>query len=59
MIKAVIIGCAHMHVNEVALYIHEEPAMQLAAFSDPEPAVLELTKTRYTRGWNIENVNFR
>lgn len=56
MIKAVIIGCAHMHVNEVALYIHEEPAMQLAAFSDPEPAVLELTKTRYTRGWNIENV---
>ena len=29
MIKAVIIGFAHMHVNEVALYISEQPDMEL------------------------------
>jgi len=29
MIKAVIIGFAHMHVNEIALYIHEQPDIEL------------------------------
>ena len=29
MIKAVIIGFAHMHVNEVALYISEQPDLEL------------------------------
>ena len=28
-IRAAIIGFAHMHVNEVALYIHNEPDMEL------------------------------
>ena len=56
MIKAVIIGCAHMHVNEVALYIHEESEMSLEAFADLKAETSELTQTRYTRAWNIENV---
>jgi len=56
MIKAVIIGFAHMHVNEVALYISEEESMSLAACADVKPEIEELTKTRYTRGWNIENI---
>ncbi len=56
MIKAVIIGFAHMHVNEVALYIHEAEGISLVACADLVPATAELTKTRYTRGWNIENV---
>ena len=56
MIKAVVIGFAHMHVNEVALYIHEESEMELVACADLVPETKELTKTRYTRGWNIENV---
>ena len=56
MIRAVIIGFAHMHVNEVALYISEEKSMELTACADVVPKVEELTKTRYTRGWNIENI---
>ena len=34
MIKAVVIGFAHMHVNEVALYISEQPDFELAAAAD-------------------------
>ena len=56
MIKAVIIGCAHMHVNEVALYIHEQSDMVLTAFCDTKPAVEDLPDTRYTRRWNINNI---
>ena len=56
MIKAVIIGFAHMHVNEVALYIHNEPDMELVAVSDTINPIKELPRTRYTRAWNIENV---
>ena len=56
MIKAVIIGFAHMHVNEVALYLKNESDIQLVACADIKPEIKELTKTRYTRKWNIENV---
>ena len=34
MIKAVIIGFSHMHVNEVALYISEQPSFELVAVAD-------------------------
>lgn len=56
MIKTVIIGFAHMHVNEVALYISETEGMELCACADIPPIEEELTKSRYTRGWNLENV---
>ena len=56
MIKAVIIGFAHMHVNEVALYIKNESDIDLVACADTRAEIKELTKTRYTRAWNIENV---
>lgn len=55
-IRAAIIGFAHMHVNEVALYIHNEPDMELVAVSDTKNSITELPKTRYTRAWNVENV---
>ena len=50
------IGFAHMHVNEVALYIHNEDNMELCAVSDTIPATPELSSSRYTRAWNINNV---
>ena len=56
MIKAVIIGFAHMHVNEVALYIHNEPDMELVAVSDTINDIVEIPTTRYTRAWNNENI---
>ena len=39
MIKAVIIGFAHMHVNEIALYISEQPDFELAGISDVKSGV--------------------
>lgn len=57
MIKAVIIGFAHMHVNEIALYIHEQPDISLVGCADVPAAVQEKTNARYTRSWNIKNVS--
>ena len=56
MIKAVIIGCAHMHVNEIALYITEAEGINLAAAADLVPDTPEIVKARYTRDWNKENI---
>ncbi len=56
MIRAVIIGTAHMHANEVALYIHEQDGIELVGCADLAPEVPELPKTRYTRAWNLENI---
>ncbi len=56
MIKAVIVGCAHMHVNEIALYISEQPGSELAAVADVAPKISENTDKRYTRAWNLNNV---
>ena len=55
-IRAAIIGFAHMHVNEIALYISEEENMELCACADISPKVRELSDSRYTRRWNIQNV---
>lgn len=55
-IRAVIIGFAHMHVNEVAKYISDEEDMILAAAADTKATVPEVPKTRYTRAWNKENI---
>lgn len=56
MIKAVIIGFAHMHVNEIALYIHEQEGIELVGCADVPPEIPEIVNSRYTRGWNMENV---
>ena len=56
MIKAVIIGCSHMHVNEVTQYISEHPEMELAAVADVPSTVEAIPGLRYTPLWNLENV---
>ena len=56
MIRSVIVGCAHMHVNEVALYIKEQPSSELCGVADVPSEEPEICEKRYTRGWNIKNV---
>lgn len=54
--KAVIIGFAHMHVNEVALYISEQPDFELIGAADVNAGEEKIPPLRYTAGWNLENV---
>ena len=56
MIRAVIIGFSHMHVNEVALYISEQKDMELVAVSDVLSDTEEIAPLRYTPLWNLKNV---
>ena len=56
MIKAVIIGASHMHINEIALYITECPDMELLAVADVKSGVEEIPPFRYTPVWNLNNV---
>ncbi|MBO5059520.1 MAG: Gfo/Idh/MocA family oxidoreductase [Clostridia bacterium] len=56
MIKSVIIGFSHMHVNEIALYIHEQPDFELCAIADCAENTEEIPPLRYTPKWNMENV---
>ena len=57
MIKAVIIGFSHMHVNEVALYISERNDMELIAVADvTSKSAEEIPALRYTPKWNLQNV---
>ena len=56
MIKAVIIGFAHMHVNEIALYLSEQPDFELAAIADVDSGVEVVGDYRYTSQWNLKNV---
>ena len=43
MIRAVIIGFSHMHVNEVALYITEQNAFELVGAADAYGGYLKTT----------------
>ncbi len=56
MIKAVIIGFSHMHVNEIALYISELAEMELCGIADVSTTVEAIEPLRYTPKWNLENV---
>lgn len=56
MIKAVIIGFSHMHVNEVALYIKEQADFELCAAADVPSDTLKIPPLRYTPEWNLQNV---
>lgn len=55
MINAVIIGFAHMHVNEIAVYIDETEDFRLVGLADVPLCEKEKTDARYTRAWNIKN----
>lgn len=55
-IRSVIVGCAHMHANEVALYIHGQPDSELCGVADIPAAIPENTDKRYTRAWNFNNI---
>ena len=56
MFKMAIVGTAHMHANEIALYIHEHPEAELVGVADLTPAEPENTQARYTRAWNLKNI---
>lgn len=56
MIKSVIIGFSHMHVNEIALYINNEPEFELAGAADVASVVEKIAPHRYTPLWNMENI---
>lgn len=56
MIKAVIIGFSHMHVNEVALYLKENPFFSLAGISDVKTGLENIPASCYTSLWNLNNV---
>ena len=56
MIRAVIIGFSHMHVNEIALYMKNQPDFELVAVADVPSDVEKIPSLRYTPGWNLENV---
>lgn len=55
-IRSVIVGCAHMHVNEIAKYIKEQPDSLLCGVADIPAFIPENTEKRYTRAWNLRNV---
>lgn len=57
MLKSVIVGAAHMHVNEIALYIEGQPDTELCGIADVAAAVPENMDKRYTRAWNINNIS--
>ena len=54
--KAVIIGFSHMHVNEIANYIHNNKSATLVAVSDVPSTVEKIPALRYTPEWNKQNV---
>lgn len=58
MLKAVMIGAAHVHVLEICKYVSECPDMELAGIADTPPlhaSDLEGDKP-YSRRWNLEYV---
>ena len=56
MIKAVIIGFSHMHCNEVALYVSEQPDFSLVGIADVKSGLEDIHAYTYTPAWNLENV---
>lgn len=45
-----------MHVNEIALYIKEQPDTELVGVCDVKADIDEATEKPYTRAWNFKNV---
>jgi len=55
-LRAVILGFAHMHVNEISEYIRGQAGIRLVGCADLPPDLPEATDKRYTRAWNLRNV---
>lgn len=51
--KVVIIGFAHMHINDVAAGFYANPRIDLVACADTHPLVEEISFGPYTRTWNL------
>jgi len=51
--KVVIIGFAHMHINDVAAGFYENKRISLVACADTHPLVEEISFGPYTRTWNL------
>ena len=56
MIKAVIIGFQHMHVNETALYLNNQPSFELVGAADSNSDIEIIEPMRYTAQWNKMNI---
>lgn len=52
--RVVIIGFAHMHINDVARYFYECERTEIIACADTPHSVDETCRMPYTRGWNFE-----
>ena len=53
--KVVIVGFAHVHINDVAKHFYDHPRIDLCACADVPPRVPELKPGAiYTREWNID-----
>jgi len=57
MFNMVIVGTAHMHANEIALYIDRHPQARLCGVADLPAEQPENTQARYTRAWNLQNIS--
>ena len=53
--RAVVIGFAHMHVNEIVEYLMNQPSFQVVGIADVPAPTPEITQARYTRAWNLKN----
>lgn len=56
MIRAVIIGFSHMHVNEIAMYMKENPDFELVGAAPVYSQTEKIPPMRYTHDWNMENI---
>ena len=48
-IRTVVIGFAHMHVNEIVEYLMGQPAFEVVGIADVPAPTPEKTEARYTR----------
>ena len=54
-IRTVVIGFAHMHVNEIVEYLMGQPSFEVVGIADVPAPTPEKTEARYTRAWNLQN----
>ena len=51
---AVIVGFAHVHINDVAAHFAASPRIRLSDCADVPPLTPEMRTAPYTRDWNID-----
>ena len=56
MFRAVILGFSHMHVNEIAMYLDEQPDFELVGIAEVPSEAETIPPLRYTPFWNLNNV---